>query len=252
MHYTSGHKGQFGREVLHLHDCVSTNDYAKKLLKEDSLKNGQVVITDYQSKGRGRSGKYWESERGSNLLLSLVLKPDTLRIDNQYFLNLVFSLGILKTLREMTGKSDFKVKWPNDVYYGDSKIAGILIENFLSGNRIEEAIVGVGLNVNQHSFHSPQATSMFQILRMPFRLNEVFQELMKYLEIEYNKLIDNDLESIRSEYNALLYWKDEWRKFKTDSIWEGRITGTDPYGRLVVQRDGRENHFVINAIEFLE
>jgi BirA family biotin operon repressor/biotin-[acetyl-CoA-carboxylase] ligase len=252
LHYTSEHKGQFGKEVIHLDACQSTNDYAKKLLKEESLKNGQVVITNYQSKGRGRAGKYWESEPGSNLLLSIFIKPENIKVEKQYFLNLVFSLGILKTLRQLTGKSGFKVKWPNDVYFGDRKIAGILIENFLSGKRIDEVIVGIGLNVNQHSFHTPGATSIYQILRMPFQLNEVFQVLMQVLENEYKHLINNNLEEIRSEYNDLLYWKDEWRTFKTDSIWEGRITGTDQSGRLVVQQNGTESHFVMNQIEFVE
>ncbi len=244
-------KSHIGTDTIFLDECISTNDYAKSLIKTDNVKNGQVILTEYQSGGRGRSGKYWESEPESNLLLSIILQPENLLITNQFFLNLVFSLGILKTLVEITGKTKFKVKWPNDVYFEDRKISGILIENFLSQKKVDESIIGIGLNVNQQYFKTENATSIYQITRMPFVLKEVNQILLKNLNTEYNKLINNDLESIREEYNDALYWKDEKHIFKTDVQWEGIIREADNSGRLVIEKNGNEKHFVINEITFI-
>ncbi len=251
MHYSSTHSGLLGKECIYLSECNSTNDYAKSLLKSNSLKNGQVIITDYQKNGRGRSGNQWESEPGSNLLLSLIIFPDILSITNQFYLNLVFSLGILNTCKEITGLENFKVKWPNDVYYGDFKLAGLLIENYLSSGKIDESIIGIGLNVNQHYFKNSNASSLHQITKIEYDLREVFNVLMKNLEFEYNRLKNTDLEGIRRDYNNLLYWKDEIHTFENESRWSGIIKEADERGHLVIERDGKKKQFVINEIKFV-
>ncbi|QNL21337.1 biotin--[acetyl-CoA-carboxylase] ligase [Hyphobacterium sp. CCMP332] len=244
-------KSHIGIETIFLDECISTNDYAKSLIKSDKVKNGQVIQTDYQSGGRGRSGKYWESEPGSNLLMSIILIPENLPITNQFFLNLVFSLAILKTLIEVTHLKNFKVKWPNDVYFSDRKISGILIENFLSPKKIDEAVIGIGLNVNQHFFKTENATSLFQITRIHYNLAELREILFKNINKEYNRLINNDLEEIRKEYNNALYWKNEKHIFQSVSQWEGIIREADEAGRLVIEKNGNEKHFVINEIKFI-
>lgn len=244
-------KSHIGIDTIFLDECISTNDYAKGLIKIDNVKNGQIIQTDYQLGGRGRSGKYWESEPGSNLLLSIILQPNNLQISNQFYLNLVFSLGILNSLVEISNSKKFKVKWPNDIYFADRKISGILIENFLSPKKVDESIIGIGLNVNQQFFKTENASSLFQITRMPYSLKEVKQILLNHLNIQYNRLINNDLKFIRAEYNELLYWKDETHIFQTDTQWEGIIREADESGRLVIERNGNEKHFVINEIKFI-
>lgn len=251
MHYASKHNGLFGKEVIHLQECPSTNDYAKTFFKSGILKNGQVIITDFQSSGRGRSGSSWEAEPGKNLLLSLFLEHKNLDVSKQYLLNMSVSLAIKDTLEKFAQNIDFKVKWPNDIYFGDKKVSGILIENFLSSNTLEQSIIGIGINVNQQFFNTPNASSLFQICRYDNDIAEVFSVLMSALEVNYNSLINNDIEGILNRYNDNLYWKNEMRHFKSNSNWKGVIRGCDDNGRLLIEKDGKLSSFAMNEVTFL-
>ena len=130
-------------------ELESTNNYAKQLVS-DKVEEGTVVLAQFQSKGRGQQGNYWESETGKNLLFSLILYPDFLEAEFQFSLSMLVSLAIVSVLDEET--DEVQIKWPNDIYVGKLKIAGILIENTIKGSKLGSTIVGVGLNLNQEMF----------------------------------------------------------------------------------------------------
>ena len=135
---------------MYLRETRSTNLVLKEMLREYELPEGFVLRTDFQSAGKGQPGNSWEAEKGKNLLFSVLLYPHHIAITEQFILSQLVSVAILRTLNSFC--TGFSIKWPNDIYFGDKKIAGILIENSLQGTKLNTSIVGIGLNVNQKIF----------------------------------------------------------------------------------------------------
>ena len=144
-------------KIIHIDETDSTNRYLK------GVKEGNVVVADYQTSGRGCGTNTWESERGKNMLFSVMIHPVQLPVQRQFHISMAISLAIVEALEQQIG--DVSIKWPNDIYWRNAKICGILIENTLQGNRIKDSVIGVGLNVNQRAFHSdaPNPVSLWQI-----------------------------------------------------------------------------------------
>ncbi|MBP6454521.1 MAG: biotin--[acetyl-CoA-carboxylase] ligase, partial [Bacteroidales bacterium] len=130
-------------DIIWLETIDSTNKEA--LRRSDDLTDFTILAAEYQSEGRGQKGTSWESAKGSNLTFSLVLKPDMIKAENQFIISQIAAVGVYEYL--VSKGIDAKIKWPNDIYVGDKKIAGILIENFIEGDSLSESIVGVGLNL---------------------------------------------------------------------------------------------------------
>ena len=134
--------------VIKFHkELTSTNDQAFMLLKTINPVEGTVIYADFQKAGRGQKDNKWESEKGKNLLLSIILYPTSIRPEDQFYLSMAVSLGICDFIDSFFPGS--KIKWPNDIYINDDKIAGILIENSVMGETIESTIAGIGININQ-------------------------------------------------------------------------------------------------------
>ena len=154
----------------------STNTLMKELLAKGEWPEGErFLYTAFQTAGRGQAGNGWESEEGKNLLCSILLPPNK----NLYFLNIAIGVALLRVIGE-----DFTIKWPNDIYYGDKKVAGILIENAIIGNEIKYSIAGIGLNVNQTTFLSsaPNPVSLKQISGKETDIDALMQALMTQIE----------------------------------------------------------------------
>ena len=147
-----------GKSVIYLPTCHSTNQIAEELLTKPDIASGTIVITDNQTSGRGQRGNTWQADPGSNLTFTVISTPEFLPISRQFDLNIVASLAVRATVTEFV--PDVHVKWPNDVLVGTGKIAGILIQNFITGSKIRHTLIGIGLNVNQVQFDLPQATSL--------------------------------------------------------------------------------------------
>lgn len=153
----------------YLPETTSTNDEVRTLAASTEAGSTIVVWTGYQTAGRGQKGNHWESQRDQNLLCSLLLHPRDIEVRRQFCISQAVSLAIvdvLDTCIEGTDHtSEFSIKWPNDIYYGDRKICGILIENHISGLCLRDCVVGIGLNLNQTQFHSdaPNPVSLTQI-----------------------------------------------------------------------------------------
>jgi BirA family transcriptional regulator, biotin operon repressor / biotin---[acetyl-CoA-carboxylase] ligase len=231
-----------GKKVIYLPTCQSTNDLASDMVAEQSLTEGDLVITDAQTKGRGQRGNTWEATPGQNLTFSLVLMPTFLMADQQFMLNTVASLAVADTVGQFTGLP-VEVKWPNDVYCQAHKIAGILIENTLMGRQIRSSVVGIGLNVNQAHFSLPLAASLRTLTGHFFALAEVLETLLGHLERYYGQLARGETSSLQADYLARLYARGQWRTFTDLRTGQGRplvgqIENVAADGQLVIRMEG--------------
>ncbi|RZK35560.1 MAG: biotin--[acetyl-CoA-carboxylase] ligase, partial [Hymenobacter sp.] len=162
-----------GRQLIWLLACPSTNSEAQQLQRENRASEGCTVMTGHQTAGRGQRGNQWLAAANENLTLSVVWHPTFLAATEQFLLSQVVALAALDWARRWlgaSGETSLRVKWPNDLYAGDQKLGGILIENTLSGLKIQYSIVGIGLNVNQQAFAVPTATSLSLLTGRPYDL----------------------------------------------------------------------------------
>ncbi len=209
------------------------------MLTENALHEGDVVIAGAQTNGRGQRGNVWEAAPGQNLTFSLVLAPHFLALSQQFFLNVVASLAVADAAAKWSSL-EMAVKWPNDIYCGNQKIGGILIENTLVGRQIKYSIVGIGLNVNQSHFASPQAASLLTLTGQLNSLPHLLNDLMTSLDHHYGKLVNGEFSSLKADYLQRLYGCGQWRTF-TDlrpgagQPFVGRIENVAEDGRLVVK-----------------
>ena len=135
-----------GKMSIYLPETESTNNYAMDLISKTNPPEGTCIYTAYQSAGRGQIGRYWHSETGKNILISYILYPKDLKIADQFMLNIIASLAVRDVVDLFC--LNVKIKWPNDIYVDDKKIAGILVQSVLRNNTIKATIIGIGLNVN--------------------------------------------------------------------------------------------------------
>jgi BirA family biotin operon repressor/biotin-[acetyl-CoA-carboxylase] ligase len=194
-----------GSTIVHLDTADSTNNYAVRELLTKSLNEGTVFVADCQNKGRGQGQSSWESAKGLNLTFSIVLYPKSIEIQRQFTISKSISLGVLDFLSGFT--SGLSVKWPNDIYAGDRKIAGILIETAISAGKFTRAIVGIGLNINQELFISdaPNPVSLKNLTGQTYTLPVMLNVLCKKLDHRYFQLaggnpgvVDQDYERMKS------------------------------------------------------
>ncbi len=223
--------------VHYLPSCHSTNEIAANLLAH-GLNEGELVITDNQTDGRGQRGSFWESEAYLNLTFSLILKPSFLALQNQFRLTQVISVSLASVIQAHV-PNIVKIKWPNDIYVDNKKIAGILIQNIVKSKDIEHSIIGIGLNVNQANFLNPIATSLKSLTQKTFVLNNILNEILEAISENYQELKISNHTWINDEYKKLLYGINEKKEFEADERFIGTIIGTDPLGRLLIEtKDG--------------
>jgi len=240
-----------GKKNIYLPTCQSTNDEAALLLQQGAVAEGTVVITDHQMAGRGQRGSNWQAAPGQNLTFSIVLRPAFLTAIEQFRLNIAVSLGVWAGLMPLLGK-DLKIKWPNDLYYKNQKIGGILIENVLQSSRIETAIIGIGLNVNQSDFTNPHATSLRNITQQMYDLWEVLADLLLKIEENYLLLRSGHYNRLKMRYLQNLYRYQEIHLFgQNDTVFEGMIIGVGETGKLAVQIGNELQHFDLKEINYL-
>ncbi len=224
-----------GQNLVKLSSVASTNNYLKECLSNsEPLLEGAVILADEQFAGRGQLQNKWQSEAGKNLTFSVLLRPSFLAIGQQFELNKAVSLAIIDVLKPLFGNS-VCIKWPNDILVDDKKIAGVLIENSLQGTRWKQAIVGIGLNVNQTAFSAElcTATSIKTILHTDCDLNQLFADLCKALEVRYLQLRNGKFEQIHREYLQHLFKFGKLSTFKTtQEVFDATITGINPSGLL--------------------
>ena len=234
---------------LYLEETNSTNTYIKELYSTQKLLEGFTVYTDFQTAGRGQRGNGWEAERGKNLLFSTILYPIQLHANQQFFISEAISLAIKDVLSEYT--SDISIKWPNDIYWNDKKIAGILIENAVMDVTLSYSIIGVGLNVNQEIFKSdaPNPISLKQItgkeIDRYILLSKIQDRLSYYYQFES--------EQLNNYYNQSLYRKNGWHWYSdNETSFLAQIVTVGKDGILVLRlKNDTFKTFSFKEIKFL-
>jgi len=240
-----------GKDIHFLPDCHSTNDMALQALRQKEATEGSIFITNHQTRGKGQRGNSWETKPGENLTFSLVLQPKFLDLSEQFLLNMAISNAIRRCFQEYV--PGLLVKWPNDlVIPGHGKIGGILIENLVGSKGWEYAVVGIGININQIQFASPQATSLSLVTGNTYPLEELFKLLIVHLEQAYIALKKGKNALLIQEYVQHLYLIEKWAVFKVgEQELEGKITGLTEVGNLLLELpSGRQQSFGIKEISF--
>jgi BirA family transcriptional regulator, biotin operon repressor / biotin---[acetyl-CoA-carboxylase] ligase len=240
-----------GQQLIFLPVCESTNSEAQQLLLKNKATEGCVVLTDEQTQGRGQRGNTWEAAPGKNITLSAILSPVFLAVRHQFYLNMAVSLSVLDLLREQ-GLSQAQVKWPNDLYFEDRKLGGILIENTVTSHSIQHSIVGIGLNVNQLHFGIGTATSLAAEVGTQLDVKRLVNRLLELLEKRYLELRTGKTEKLRFEYLQALYRFQEEHTYRIgNEEVQGRIVGVDEDGRLALQIGGELRYFAFKEVAYV-
>eukprot|EP01012_Entosiphon_sulcatum_P020440 TRINITY_DN25394_c0_g1_i1.p1 TRINITY_DN25394_c0_g1~~TRINITY_DN25394_c0_g1_i1.p1 ORF type:complete len:215 (+),score=31.52 TRINITY_DN25394_c0_g1_i1:867-1511(+) len=210
-------------------------------------------MADNQFAGRGQQESVWQTQAGKNISTSIYLKPSFLPLDKQFYLNIAVSLAVSDALMHFVPEG-IKVKWPNDMYYLNKKLGGILIENTLTGTFIKSSVIGIGLNVNQSEFSesiSQRATSVIQILQKDVPLMDIMKKIAIFMEKYYLILRAGKYSILQNDYLARLYNFDVSALYiKDGEIFEGIIKGVEDGGRLAVETKEGLKSFNFKEIEF--
>jgi BirA family transcriptional regulator, biotin operon repressor / biotin---[acetyl-CoA-carboxylase] ligase len=247
-----------GQNSIHVESVGSTNSYASEMMRQIELSEGSVIYSFSQLSGRGQRGNFWESEPNKNMALSIVLYPRFLSVDMQFLLTKMTSLAVsdlmAEILRESNKSANVSIKWPNDIYVNDKKIAGILIENTLKETSIQSAVIGIGINVNQKEFNSTKgAVSLITLVEIEMDLQEVLERLCEFFEARYLQLKSNKLEHIDKAYLDRLYRIETWADYRDEQgVFQGRITGVSANGKLQLElKSGEVKSFGLKEIGFI-
>lgn len=242
-----------GQQLIWLPECASTNSEAQHLLGENRATEGCVVITDKQTAGRGQRGNTWEAAAGENLTLSVVWHPTFLRAADQFLLSQAVALAVHDWATTLLGPDPaLRVKWPNDIFFGNKKLGGILIENTLSGTMIQHSVVGLGLNINQRQFGAHTATSLAWLTGRPYSLPTLAARLLEHLERRYLQLRAGRTVTLRQDYLHALFQYQQPHLYEIDGHQvSGEIVGVDEAGRLAVRVEGRVRYFDLKEIRYV-
>jgi BirA family transcriptional regulator, biotin operon repressor / biotin---[acetyl-CoA-carboxylase] ligase len=248
------HQNFVGKNILEFKSLDSTNDYSRQLIADKDVDDGTVIWTPSQKKGRGYAGNKWESKDGQNLTFSIILRPDFLVAADQFMLSMVISLGIIDFLDEII--SNVNIKWPNDIYADNKKIAGILIENFIMETKILNSIIGIGLNINQVSFSKDAVNpiSIRQITASRYDLRTCLEKLCEKIDHRYIQLRNGEKANIREHYTSRLMNLNTSCRYSADNFaFTGMIRGVDEFGRLVIETENSgTRHFDLKEVVFLD
>ncbi|MFD2785391.1 biotin--[acetyl-CoA-carboxylase] ligase [Hymenobacter rubripertinctus] len=242
-----------GQQLVWLPECASTNTEAQVLIGQNRATDGCCVITDKQTAGRGQRGNQWEAAPGENLTLSVVWRPAFLPAADQFLLSQAVALAVHDWLTALLGPAEaLRVKWPNDIVYGSQKLGGILIENTLSGAKIQHSIVGIGLNVNQQKFGVPTATSLGCLTGRAYQLATLAGRLLECLERRYLQLRAGRVGGLRADYLKVLYRFEQPHAYEAGGQpLRGRIVGVDEAGRLALATGDQIRYFDLKEIRYV-
>ena len=234
-----------GKHIIRLDETDSTNLYAERLLQQGQAGHGTVVSAAYQSDGKGQGDNAWESEKGKNLLATFILEPVFLPAPDQFMLNKAMTLAVCDLVRAEGVVPS--VKWPNDIYAGDKKLAGLLISHRVAGSTLEYSVVGIGVNLNQEKFPAslPNPVSMKMLTGREYDPESLLKRLIATVGNRYGQLSSGPTDQIDGDYLAHLRGLGEWKTYGLkEGTTEGKITGVDEFGRLILSmRNGKTELF---------
>lgn len=239
-------------QIIKLTKTNSTNDFLLKMASEQPQWEG-VVVSDYQSNGKGMGSNKWESEPGKNLLFSILLHPTWLPINKQYLLSMAEAVAICEVLRQyMYG---ITIKWPNDIYWENRKLSGTRIDANINGRGINDMIIGTGINVNQEVFVSdaPNPTSLLLITQKEQDKDEILKRILERFTHYYNILKNGQTNLIQSKYHEYLYRREGLYEYRdAQGVFSAEINKVLPNGTLRLKtKNGEYKEFMFKEVEFI-
>ena len=228
----------------------STNDEATAT----QYVEGDIILAQRQTAGRGQRGHTWESALGENLTFSLLLEPQFLPPSEQFLISECVALGVCDALLHYGIEA--QIKWTNDIYIGDRKLAGILIEHKLQGSALARTVAGIGLNVNQKAFSDdlPNPISMAQATGREFDREQVLQTVATSLMARYEQLREGGAKELQADYHQRLYrlGQEHCYALPDGSRFRGIIRGVEPTGALRIENErGELLSFLFKEVEFV-
>ena len=247
-----------GQQLIVLQETSSTNSYALSLIPDKKLVNGAAIYAISQTSGKGMQGKRWIAEPGQNITVSFYFSPHFLEVKKQFYLSMAMALAVRDCVFSLVNSdAAVRIKWPNDIFVNNKKIAGILIENSLSATQIQHSVVGIGLNVNQKQFDQDlsHATSLSLLgMQVCKPLETVFPILCEYLEKRYLQLMAGKYAELKSDYTQHLYKYGEelhFLEFATGNTFYAIVCGINDQGKLHLKTIENELFFDIKEIKWL-
>ena len=224
--------------LVKLNATDSTNSYLRQIAKDEDLENWAVVTSEFQTEGRGQKGAIWQSERGKNMICSILVRLNNFKARDQFLLNCAVSLGIFNALKEYN-LPKLKIKWPNDIMSVSKKLGGILIENTLMRDEINQTIIGFGINVNQINFSRdlPLAVSVKQLTGKDTDRDILLQEIIVSIKQQFDLIGRGKYDELWQNYDQHLFRKDSAHMFedKEGQKFMGIIKGVNRKGLLLVE-----------------
>jgi BirA family biotin operon repressor/biotin-[acetyl-CoA-carboxylase] ligase len=248
-----------GQQTTFLKKVDSTNSYLNNLLSQHRLPEGAVIVADEQTAGRGLANERWESEAGRNLLMSVVFYPSFLSTQNLFMLSKTFSLGvydcILGILPGFRENKTIKIKWPNDIYVGEKKICGMLIENSIRNPNINHTLLGIGLNVNQENFSQSlkNPVSLKMILGKEQRIDYCFSALCSSIERRYLQLKAGHADQLNEDYLSALFRFGELQEYESGrERFKAKLTAIADDGKIFLKHEnGLIGRYDFKEVKFI-
>ena len=240
-------------QIIKLNSTDSTNSYLKRLMLERTLEDFSVVVANNQTNGRGQRGSVWLSDKGKNLTFSVLKINPSTGPRNQFMLNILVSLSIVKAL-ESFNVPKLSIKWPNDILSDEFKISGVLIENLIKQSQIEYSVIGIGLNVNQLKFEGlTKVSSLKNIILLDLDKNELLTKIIEKLKIYFKLYSESGSGSLRREYESYLFRKDKYSTFSghNNNLFTGIIRGVSASGKLCVQTESLSKEFDLKELKLI-
>ena len=238
---------------IHLEQIDSTNAYLQRKQSEADIRNW-VVSTDEQTAGKGMGSNGWESEVGKNLTFSLALDVSFLPAERQFLLSEAIALGLIHALDALLPPEKLHIKWPNDIFYDNQKLSGILINSTIKANKMDVSIIGIGLNVNQMQFQDwpTHPISLQQITGNDYDLQSLLEQVVENI-IDKVEILRTEPNAIETAYLKRLYRYRTWADYEVDGrVLRLLMTGIDPFGRLLLIDEKNKTYcFDIKEIKFL-
>lgn len=233
----------------------STNDTCAELAVAGAPE-GLVVAAHCQTAGRGQRGNTWTSTPGQNLTFSLLLRPTFLRVEEQFALSKAVAVALCRFVQLTAPHAQVAIKWPNDIYIRNDKVAGVLIENSFSSVQLEVAVVGIGINLNQLEFPAqlPNPTSLALHAGGPIELHTALQSLLHELAYTYEQLRSGSNETLGRAYIDRLYRLGQPARYRLPNghVFEATMMGISPIGELILQtHDGNCRAFGFKEVSFV-
>ena len=234
-------------KMIKLDAIDSTNSYLKKLLLKENINDFTVVVSKHQTNGRGRNGNLWANKPSLNLAFSVYKRFNNFSVNEKFMLNIVSSVSVYEVLKKYK-LNNLTIKWPNDIMTENKKIAGILIENSVRGNKINHSVIGVGININQSQFLDlPNATSVFLESGKKHSVEKIAVELKDAIKKNFTNFEIRETELIEF-YNSVLFKRNVTTDFTTVNAKkiQGTIIGVNKEGTLSLKQ---KNHKVFEYAE---